>query len=129
MATLEAEYPKVTFVYLTGHLDGSGVDGNLNRRNEQIRAYCKANGKWLFDFADIESYDPDGKYYLDRGADDACNYDGGNWGEQWVAGKTVNEDWYDCGAAHSHSLNANMKAYAAWWLFARMAGWSGIALD
>jgi len=61
MSGLEKEFPKVRFVYMTGHLDGSGKNGNLNRRNEQIREFCKKNGKILFDFADIESFDPDGK--------------------------------------------------------------------
>jgi len=50
MNGLENDYPRVKFVYLTGHLDGSGVSGNLNQRNEQIRAYCRANNKILFDF-------------------------------------------------------------------------------
>jgi hypothetical protein len=35
----------------------------------------------------------------------------------------VGVDWYDCSSAHSEPLNANMKAYAAWWLWARLAGW------
>ena len=82
---LETEFPGVRFVYITGHLDGSGVSGNLNQRNEQIRAYCRANNKILFDFADIESYDPDGNYFLDMGADDGCFYSGGNWAQQWLA--------------------------------------------
>ncbi|MCU0630151.1 MAG: hypothetical protein MUF37_03230, partial [Methanoregulaceae archaeon] len=60
MNQLELDYPGVKFVYMTGHLVGTGVNGNLNQRNEQIRAYCRANNKVLFDFADIESYDPDG---------------------------------------------------------------------
>ena len=34
------------------------------------------------------------------------------------------EDWYSCSSAHSQPLNANRKAYAAWWLWARLAGWS-----
>jgi len=34
-------------------------------------------------------------------------------------------DWYRCGSAHSQPLNANRKAYAAWWLWARLAGWNG----
>ncbi|RPJ06253.1 MAG: hypothetical protein EHM28_10405 [Spirochaetaceae bacterium] len=37
---------------------------------------------------------------------------------------TAGTDWYNCGATHSMSLNANMKAYAAWWLWARLAGWN-----
>ena len=37
---LEAEHPDVRFVYMTGHVDGSGPNGNLHQRNEQIRAYC-----------------------------------------------------------------------------------------
>ena len=58
MTALESDYPNVKFVYMTGHLDGYGLTGNLHVRNEQIRAYCRANNKILYDFADIESYDP-----------------------------------------------------------------------
>ena len=54
MNQLEIDYPNVKFVYMTGHLDGSGANGNLNLRNEQIRAYARANNKILYDFADIE---------------------------------------------------------------------------
>ncbi len=121
MSQLEADYPDIAFIYMTGHLDGTGETGNLHLRNEQIRQYCKDRDKWLFDFADIESYDPDGNYYLDRGADDACNYDGGNWGTEWQNSHTEGADWYSCGSAHSQPLNSNMKAYAAWWLFVQVA--------
>ena len=34
-------------------------------------------------------------------------------------------DWYDCNPANTQSLSANLKAYAAWWLWARLAGWDG----
>ena len=37
MNKLESEYPEVKFVYMTGHLDGTGVSENLNIRNEKIR--------------------------------------------------------------------------------------------
>ena len=70
MSDLEEDFPDVTFVYMTGHLDGTGLTGNLHLRNEQIRNYCKANKKFLYDFADIESYDPDGNYYGDKFAND-----------------------------------------------------------
>ena len=63
------------FVYMTGHLDGYGLTGNLHIRNEQIRAYCAANKKILYDFADIESYNPDGVYFGDKDANDNCDYD------------------------------------------------------
>jgi hypothetical protein len=43
----------------------------------------------------------------------------------WQNSHTRGADWFDCPSAHSQPLNANMKAYAAWWLFARLAGWSG----
>ena len=125
MTLLEADYPGVTFVYMTGHLNGTGEDGNLHLRNEQIRQFCIENDKWLYDFADIESYDPDGNYYLDRGGDDGCDYDGGNWASEWQDSHPEGEEWYDCYSAHSEPLNANMKAYAAWWLWTRLAGWDG----
>lgn len=126
MDQLETEFPGVTFVYMTGHLDGSGADGNLNVRNEQIRSYVTAHNRTLFDFADIESYDPDGNYYLDLGADDGCYYDGGNWAVAWQDAHEEGVEWYTCSAAHTQPLNANLKAYAAWWLWARIGGWDGI---
>jgi hypothetical protein len=134
MRTLEQKYPNVKFVYMTGHLDGGGVKGNLHKRNEQIRAFCKANNKILYDFEDIESYNPDGVYFGDKIPTDNCDYDKngdgmrkGNWAIEWQNSRTQGKDWYNCESAHSQPLNANMKAYAAWWLWARLAGWDGKA--
>lgn len=130
MSGLERDFPGVTFVYMTGHLDGTGPNGNLNKRNEQIRNFCRTNKKFLYDFADIESYNPDGRFYLDKWANDGCYYDGdnngsleSNWAEQWQNTHTQGVDWYSCSAAHTQPLNANMKAYAAWHLWASIAGW------
>jgi len=53
MSELEEQFPGYVFIYMTGHLDGSGENGNLNHRNNQIREFCKVNGKILYDFADI----------------------------------------------------------------------------
>ncbi|MFH2056254.1 MAG: dockerin type I repeat-containing protein [bacterium] len=110
---LEADYPGVTFIYMTGHLDGSGPEGNLYLRNNQIRDYCNLHGKILFDFADIESYDPDGVYYPDES--DYCN-----WCYDWCAIHTC-PGCGDC--AHSHCFNCYQKGKAWWWMMARIAGW------
>ena len=129
MTELEEDFPDVIFVYMTGHLDGSGEEGNLNQRNEQIRNYCSANNKYLYDFADIESYDPDGETnYMLLNANDACEYDSdgndsrdANWAVEWRDAHTQDVDWYQCGSAHSDALNANQKAYAAWALWVAIA--------
>ena len=131
MTALEEEYPEVLFVYMTGHLDGTGVDGNLNVRNEQIRAHCLNNEKILLDFADIESYDPDGNYFLDKGANDNCDYtdpEGGgqrNWALEWCAAHPGECPPDGCFCAHSRCLNCILKGRAFWWMAARMAGWPG----
>jgi hypothetical protein len=132
MTDLESDYPDVMFVYMTGHLDGTGLEGNLHLRNEQIRNYCNDNDKILYDFADIESYNPDGTYFGDKIPNDACAYDtnndnsrDGNWAIEWQNSHTEDVDWYQCSSAHSEPLNANQKAYAAWWLWSRLAGWGG----
>ncbi len=130
MSSLENDYSDVRFVYMTGHTVGSGLEGNLHLRNEQIRDYCRTNNKILYDFADIESYNPDGEYFGDKYVTDSCNYDdgetSGNWALEWQASHIEDEDWYSCSCAHSQALNGNQKAYAIWWLWARLAGWSEI---
>ncbi|MFW9994229.1 MAG: hypothetical protein ACFFD4_19450 [Candidatus Odinarchaeota archaeon] len=125
MTQLENNFTGVSFVYMTGHVDGNGLDGSVHRSNEQIRQYVRENGKILFDFADIESYDPDGNYFGDKYVNDNCDYHNdtysGNWAIEWQ--NSHPGEWYSCSAAHSQPLNGNMKAYAAWWLWARLAGW------
>ncbi len=136
MTALEAEYPGITFVYMTGHSNGSGEEGNLHLRNQQIRDYAIANNKVLFDFYRIELYDPDGNYFGDKAVNDNCDYDpdyvpgedanrSRNWATEWQGSHTQNVDWYSCNCAHSQSLNCNRKAYAVWSMWASLAGWNG----
>ena len=119
MNQLEADYPDVVFVYMTGHLDGTGASGNLHARNDQIRDYCRAHGKILFDFADIESYDPGANFYPD--GSDACE-----WCDVWCSSHSC-PSCDEC--AHSACFNCYQKGRAFWWMMARIAGWSGSPTD
>lgn len=135
MRQLETDYPGVTFVYMTGHLDGTGMDGNLNQMNERIRDYVRVNDKVLFDFADIESYDPDAEEFLSLFATDGCYYDAdgdgnpwndtANWAVAWCDAHPGDARCISCDCAHSEALNCNLKARAFWWMLARIAGWDG----
>ena len=128
MAQLEVDYPGITFIYMTGHAE-IGDDEDNKAACKVIRDYCIDNDKVLFDFNDIEHYDPDGTYF--EFVHDNCNYYSaerdqlGNWATEWQGSHTENADWYNCSSAHSQPLNANQKAYAAWWMWACLAGWEG----
>ncbi len=145
MEQLEADYPDVQFVYMTGHLEGSGPDGSLFEANQEIRDSCIKKNKILFDFADIEKYEPYGtKNYQEFYCDDGCNYDpdgedpvdrSQNWANNWLTNHSDHElaqiSQLCSGCDHSVSINCVKKGIAAWYLWIKLAGWDGaiVSLD
>ena len=114
MEELEREHPEVVFVYMTGH--ANRWQARETRANNQlIRDYCRKNGKVLFDFEDIESWDLSGTFHEDAGDDCA-------WCQDWC---TAHRCPPCTGCPHSHCLNCYNKAKAFWWMMARLAGWQG----
>ncbi len=142
MQALESEYPDVIFVYMTAPLEGLGTGGALQQANDSIRDFCAQHNKFLFDYADIEKYDPDDDInFQDFGADDGCNYDpdgtspfdrSANWADEWIAENsshllatlTSETNSSDCDFGHTHCLNCVQKGIAAWHLWIRLAGYT-----
>lgn len=123
MAALEDQHPSMRFILMTGHTDGSDTpdrEGTLKYNNQLVRSFAQDHGMVVYDFADIESWDPGGTQHPTT--TDACG-----WCQAWCDAHPA--DCADLGqmgdCAHSHKLNCIQKAKAFWWMMARLAGWDG----
>jgi len=145
----------VTFIFQTAcNQFQAERNKELYLKNQKIREHCKKHNRILFDFNDIECYNPDGEYFGDANPDGSYNGKnllgddlsyksiGGraNWGIQWMkknpnaeltklaADKTCvtcehSMGFHEGETKDNSRLHCVLKGGAAWWMFAKLAGW------
>ena len=125
----------VTFIFMTGHAEKNNNLGSGHPHDQArlITDYCRDHGYFCLDYYDIDTHDMAGNYWQDAGDNGDSDAYGGNFYADWQNSHIEGTDWYPnrrspdgaitYGAHNSQHITANRKAYAMWWILARIAGW------
>jgi hypothetical protein len=128
----------VTFIFMTGHANtGNNTgEGNPKSQAELIINHCLKNSYYCLDYYSIDTHDMGDNYWEDTGDNGNSDLYGGNFYIDWQEAHALGTDWYEnksspggsveFGAHNSQHITANRKAYAMWWIMARIAGWDGM---
>jgi hypothetical protein len=130
----------VTFIFMTGHANKNDNTGALNAKEQAatIIDHCETNQQFCLDYYSIDTHTMDDSYYEDTGDNGDSDTYGGNFYIDWQDSHTLGEDWFEnkrgpgldvvYGEHNTQHITANRKAYAMWFILARIAGWdSGTA--
>jgi hypothetical protein len=128
----------IAFIFMTGHANASANTGAGNPRDQAqlIRDYCTAHGYFCIDYYAIDSHAMSDAYFEDADADANSAAYGGNYYKDWQAAHALGTDWYEnrispggtvaFGEHNTQHITANRKAFAFWWVLARLTGWDGV---
>jgi hypothetical protein len=124
----------VSFIFMTGHAnkDNNVGDGNPKNQADLILNYCKENNFYCLDYYGIDTHCMNGNYWEDTG-DDGNSSTRGDFYAEWQSSQSIGDGYYEnrsspggsvtYGAHNTQHITANRKAYAMWYILARIAGW------
>lgn len=125
----------VTFIFMTGHANAGDNVGAGKPRDQAalITDYCNTHSYFCIDYYAIDTHSMDGTYYEDTGDNGNSDSYGGNFYQDWQSAHTLGSDWYEnqntpggdatYGEHNTQHITANRKAFAFWWVLARIAGY------
>ncbi len=130
----------VDFIFMTGHANQNNNIGTGKPKDQSdlITDFCNTNGLFCLDYFSIDSHDMSDGYWYDAGDNgNSATYGGtGLFYQDFQDTKEVGDGYFEnkssplgavsCGKHNSQHITANRKAYAMWWILARLAGWDGV---